>query len=59
MNNKVRQIAKFILCTGIVISAPIILASAANFTTVEVEKHLEIALCEKAAVLDKVSTVCR
>lgn len=59
MNNKVRQVAKFILCTGIVISAPIIAAVVVNFVTAQVEERLQIVSCQKAAQLDKVIRACR
>ena len=59
MNNKVSQVMKFVVCAGIVIGAPLVAASAVNFTTVEVEHYLEVAACKKAAQLDQIVKECK
>lgn len=57
--NKVREIAKFILCMGIITGAPFIAAAVIDFVTIKIENQLKITSCERATALNKVSTVCR
>jgi len=59
MNNIVSTFAKFCACFAVVIGAPLIAASAVNFTTAEVEHYLEVAACKKVAALDKITKKCK
>jgi hypothetical protein len=59
MNNIISAFCKFCACAAVVIGAPLVAASAVNFTTRQVETYLEVAACKKAAALDQVVKECK
>jgi hypothetical protein len=52
MNNIISAFAKICACTAIVIGAPLVFASAIDFTTTEFNKELEYRACLRTAELD-------
>lgn len=59
MNNIVSTFAKLCACCAVFIGAPLVAASAVNFTTAKVESYLEVAACEKTAQLDQIIKECK
>jgi hypothetical protein len=56
MNNAILVFAKICACTAIVIGAPLVLASAVDFTTSQINAELEYRACLVTAKLDHAST---
>lgn len=52
MNNIISAFAKFAACTAVLIGAPLVFASAVDFTTTEFNKELEYRACLRTAELD-------
>ena len=52
MNSIVSVFAKFCACTAVIIGAPLLVSSAVDFTTVELNKELEYRACLRTAELD-------
>jgi Zn-dependent protease with chaperone function len=56
MNNIVSAFAKICACTAVLIGAPLIAASAVDFTTSQINRDLEYRACLVTAKLDNAST---
>lgn len=52
MNKIVSAFAKICACTAVLIGAPLVFASAVDFTTTEFNKELEYRACLRTAELD-------
>lgn len=59
MNNKVSQVMKFIACAAVIAGAPFLASVAVYSAITEVDKTLEIAACQRAAALDKITKECK
>jgi hypothetical protein len=55
MNSIISAFAKICACTAVVIGAPLVVASAVDFTTTEFNKELEYRACLRTAQLDNIA----
>jgi hypothetical protein len=56
MNSIISAFAKICACTAVLIGAPLITASAVDFTTSQINRDLEYRACLVTAKLDHAST---
>jgi len=55
MKNIISAFAKICACTAVIVGAPLVIASAVDFTTTEFNKELEYRACLRTAELDNIA----